>query len=270
VSRSKDLVHWFPAGSPDSHGNPSGVAFDGSAPGAEFPLWAPSVLQISANRLVMWFSEKATAYGAMCLWSATATTPDGPFHYAAGPYCNNAYGGVIDPAPFVDTDGSMYLTYKGEGSASPDVPTRLYESKLTPTGEQTIGASEHQLLEVLPAGSNEFPIVEAPTFVRAPGGSLYLFYSAYNWFTADYKVGVAKCDAPVGPCNRVYSSPVLASRGAMLGPGGQTPFKDAAGNWQLAFHAWAAPDLDTTPLDGALRSLRVLPITFPDSSPKIG
>jgi beta-xylosidase len=270
ASRSKDLVHWFPAGTPDAHGNPSGVAFDGNVPGAEFPLWAPSVMEIGANNFVMWFSEKATSYGSMCLWSATASTPDGPFLPVAGPYCNPAYGGVIDPAPFVDNNGALYLTYKGEGSTSPSVPTRIYEAQLTPTGVQTIGGSEHQLLEVLPSPSFEFPIVEAPTYMRSPGGSLFLFYSAFDWFTADYKVAVAKCDSPVGPCNRVYSTPLVASRDTMLGPGGQTPFQDAAGNWQLAFHAWAAADLNATPLDGARRTLRILPITFPDGNPKVG
>ena len=106
--------------------------------------------------------------------------------------------------------------------------------------------------------------------MRSPAGTLFLFYSAYNWFTADYKVAVAKCDSPIGPCNRVYSTPVLASRGAMLGPGGQTPFKDAAGTWQLAFHAWDPADLQATPVDGSKRSLRILPITFPGGNPKVG
>jgi beta-xylosidase len=270
VARSLDLVHWYPAGPPDTHGNPSGIAFDGTAPGAEFPLWAPSVLQTGANRFVMWFSEKYSGVGQMCVWSATATSPDGPFTFDQGPFCATPQGGLIDPAPFVDTDGTVYLTYKGEGSTSPSVPTRIFEVQLAPTADKPLAGTDHQLLEVLPAPSFEFPIVEAPTFLRSPGGTLFLFYSAYNWFTADYKVAVAKCDSPAGPCNRTYSTPLVGSRGAMLGPGGQTPFKDAAGNWELAFHAWAAADLNATPLDGSRRTLRILPITFPGGNPTIG
>ena len=68
----------------------------------------------------------------------------------------------------------------------------------------------------------------------------------------------------------MYSTPVLASRDAMLGPGGQTPFKDSAGTWLLAFHAWAEQDLQNPPVDGSKRSLRILAITFPGGNPKVG
>ena len=56
----------------------------------------------------------------------------------------------------------------------------------------------------------------------------------------------------------------------MFGPGGQTPFRDAHGNWHLAFHAWAPADLQAQPLDGSRRTLRFLPITFPNGNPKVG
>jgi beta-xylosidase len=272
VFRSTDLRHWFPAGPPDSHGDPSGIAFDGipGAKGAAFPLWAPSVRQTGPDRFVMWVAEKATSVGQMCLWSATATSPDGPFTYSDGPNCNTGQGGLIDPAIYADGSGNLYLTYKSEGMGAPYVPTRIFVSQLVSTAEKIKGGTEHQLLEVMPAPSFEYPIVEAPTLMRSPGGTLFLFYSAYNWYTAGYKVAVAKCDAPLGPCNRVYSTPVLASRGAMLGPGGQTPFQDSAGTWQLAFHAWAPADVQAAPVDGSKRSLRILPITFPGGNPKIG
>jgi beta-xylosidase len=270
VYRSTDLVHWYPAG-PLDHGAPSGIAFDGTAPGAEFPLWAPAVVQMGPNRFVMWFSEKAAAVGEMCLWSATASAPNGPFSYATGPWCKTEQGGSIDPSLFVDNDGAVHLLLKTEGIGAPYVPTRIFEFPLSSDAVSLKpGGVEHQLLEVMPAPSFEYPIVEAPTMIRSPDGTLFLFYSANNWYTADYKVAVAKCDSPIGPCNRIYSTPLLASRGAMLGPGGQTPFKDAAGNWQLAFHAWATADLNANPIDGSLCSLRFLPITFPGGNPKVG
>ena len=270
VSRSTDLVHWFPAGPLDSHGNPGGIAFDGAVPGGAFPLWAPSVVQTAANRFVMWFAEKATVVNQMCVWSATANSPDGPFTFRQGPYCHPDQGGVIDPDVLIEGSNNIYLTYKSEGTGAPYIPTRIFSVKLTGDAEEITAGSEHQLLEVMPPPSFEYPIIEAPTFIRSPAGPLFLFYSAYNWFTADYKVAVARCDGPAGPCNRVYSTPVVGSRGAMFGPGGQTAFKDAAGNPLLAFHAWAAQDLQVTPVDGSKRSLRILPITFPGGNPKVG
>jgi beta-xylosidase len=270
VYRSTDLVHWTPAGPDDGHGHASGIAFDGDVPGAEFPLWAPSVLQTGPHRFVMWFAEKATAFAQMCLWSATANNPDGPFVHDTGPWCKTDQGGVIDPSTFVDGDGSIYLTYKTEGLTAPYVPTRIFAEQLNSAADVVVGGTEHELVEVMPAPSFEYPIVEAPTLMRGPDGKLFLLYSANNWFTADYSVSVARCDTPAGPCNRVFSTPLLASRGAMLGPGGQTPFRDANGNWQLAFHAWAQADLQAQPLDGSRRTLRVLPIEFPSNYPQIG
>jgi beta-xylosidase len=270
VYRSTDLVHWQAAGPDDGHGHPSGIAFDGDVPGAEFPLWAPSVLQTGAHRFVMWFAEKQSASGQMCLWTATANNPDGPFLSHTGPFCKPDQGGVIDPNTFVDGDGTVYITYKTEGAGDPYIPTRIFEEQLNSTADSPVGGTEHQLLEVMPAPSFEYPIVEAPTMMRAPDGTLFLFYSANNWFTSNYSVAVARCDAPTGPCNRVYSTPVVPTREEMFGPGGQTPFRDAHGNWQLAFHAWAPADLQAQPLDGSRRTLRFLPITFPNGNPKVG
>jgi hypothetical protein len=102
---------------------------------------------------------------------------------------------------------------------------------------------------------------------RTPAG-LFLFYSAYHWATAYYKIGVARCDAPLGPCRRVYRTPVVESRAAMLGPGGQTAFADASGQWHLAFHAWTAGNVGYE--NGGIRTMRVLPLTFPGGNPAVG
>ena len=74
--------------------------------------------------------------------------------------------------------------------------------------------------------------------LSTPATGIILLYSAGTFSDADYSVGAARCDTPLGPCRRIYSTPLLASRGAMFGPGGQTPFQLADGSWQLAFHGW--------------------------------
>ena len=52
--------------------------------------------------------------GSSCIGVATASTPAGPFNSSSSEAltCNEAMGGMIDPSPFVDTDGSVYLLYK--------------------------------------------------------------------------------------------------------------------------------------------------------------
>jgi hypothetical protein len=97
---------------------------------------------------------------------------------------------------------------------------------------------------------------------------IYLFYSTDDWWTSGYRVGVAHCDTPTGPCTRLYTTSVLATRGAMTSPGGQTPFVDRSGRWWMMFHSWTGTNVGYP--NGA-RSLHLLPMTFSsDGKVKIG
>ena len=80
--------------------------------------------------------------------------------------------------------------------------------------------------------------------------------------------GVGGCrDTPLGPCRRIYSTPVLPKRGGMLGPGSQTPLQLPDGSWRLAFHAW---DNVVGYDSGGERTLHLLPLTFPGGNPQAG
>jgi len=277
VLRSSDLVHWELGGF-DSDGDTwaNSDARDRLAPWAKFAgHWAPTVMYSPDSlgpRFVMWYSAisiSGPTAGYRCLGVAVATSPSGPFvDTAAAPtYCQTAQGGTIDPSVFVDTDGAAYLTYKTEGIGS--VPTRSWVSQLTADGLALVAGTERLHLEVSKAPfSWELPIIEGPTLARTPAG-LFLFYSAYHWETAYYKIGVARCDAPLGPCRRIYRTPLVDhTRGTMWGPGGQTPFADASGQWHLLFHAWTAPSVGYG--NGGVRTMRLLPMTFPGGNPAAG
>lgn len=116
-------------------------------------------------------------------------------------------------------------------------------------------------------GGWELPRIEGPTLWRSWSG-LFLFYSAGNWEDGSYVVGVARCNSPTGPCTRSYTSPVLGNRGSTLGPGGQTPFVDASGVARMSFHAWSSGSVGYS--NGGERSLRFLPLAFPNGNAKIG
>ena len=91
-----------------------------------------------------------------------------------------------------------------------------------------------------------------------------------SWDATSYAEGVAHCTTATGPCRRSYTSPVVASRSTMVGPGSGTPFQDASGGWSLAFQAWESPYVGYDDFGLGKRSLRILPITFPSSLPKVG
>ena len=80
--------------------------------------------------------------------------------------------------------------------------------------------------------------MEAPDLITTGGGHYYLFYSGNNWNISNYAVGVATCTGPLGPCIDASPKPILSSGSGVAGPGGESVFADAAGNFWMAFHAW--------------------------------
>jgi len=251
VWRSTDLVTWTLAD------DVNGSAMPVLAPWVLWGHnWAPSVLEVPENpessRFVMWYTARERATGRQCLGVATASDPAGPFvdTSTTPAYCQFAGKDTIDASTYRDTDGALYLVYK---SGAPD---NLWVSQLTPDAMAVVPGTAVMLI---PGGAPDASIVEAPTMIRFKH-ALYLFYSTDDWWTDRYRVAVAQCDAPTGPCHRLYSGAVLATRGSMIGPGGQTPIQDTGGEWHLLFHAWTAPQVGY-PSNGA-RSLHILPLSF--------
>lgn len=271
VYKSTDLKSWTVAGvdGADADTCPDAEAMPGLASWVDWGRnWAPSIID-SANpdptkRFVMYYTAKHKTSQRQCLGIAYSAHPDGPYVDASPnpALCQHSRGGTIDASPFNDLKGNRYLIYKSEDSV-------IWASTLTNYG-QSIGAPT-AILSLYGGPSWEAPRIEGPTMTRTSSG-LFLFYSAGDWATSGYKVGVARCTSPLGPCKRVYSTPVLASRYSMAGPGGQTPFTDAAGQWHLAFHAWQSPQVGyTKDANNGQRSLRILDLHFdgPAGRPRI-
>ena len=228
---SSDLQNW------SLLGDPLPGAANGWADLFAFS-WAPSVIERpnnpAAQRFVMYYTAHDRASGQQCIGRATSASPAGPFSdERATPLICQA-GGSIDPSPFVAADGNLWLVFSNTTPA-----TSLWSVQLTSDGLSTVG-SYRWLLSTAPGW--EGPLIEAPTMVSSPSG-VQLFYSANPFDTTAYAVGVARCTGPAGPCTRIYAGPVLRTRSPMAGPGGQTPFQDGSGNWQMAFHAWTWPNV---------------------------
>src|SRR5436305_83944 len=75
--------------------------------------WAPAVVARS-GRYLLYYTTTEGSSGRQCISVATATTPTGPYHDSStGPLvCQRTLGGSIDPYPFVDANGSLYLLWK--------------------------------------------------------------------------------------------------------------------------------------------------------------
>ncbi|HUY21997.1 MAG TPA: family 43 glycosylhydrolase [Acidimicrobiales bacterium] len=226
--------------------------------------WSPGVVEL-AGRFVMYYATEVAATGGECISVATSVVPTGPFVDTSGAplVCQADLGGSIDPQPFVDGDGTPYLYWKSN-AATMGVPAYLWVARLSPDGS-SLGSSA---VQVLAQDQPWESTVESPAMVDA-SGSYVLFYSGGLWDGAGYGVGYADCAGPFGPCAKPRSSPLLHSDEHRLGPGGQSLFQDASGNWWMAYHAWDGPASSYSYDAGGFRSLWVAPVTFAAGTPTI-
>ena len=229
IIQSTNLTSWTAVG----NALPSLPAW--AAPDA---TWAPAVALIGGAYVLYYAALVAgPGGGEECISVATATQPQGPFNddSTAPLECQPALGGSIDPSPFIDTDGKVYLTWKSNGGTG---PATLWSEQLNASGTGfTAGASPTQLL--VPDQPWEAGVIEAPDLVTS-GGRYFLFYSGNNWNSANYAVGVATCTGPLGPCADASAQPILAGTSDMEGTGGEDVFADGSGSYWIAFHAWTA------------------------------
>lgn len=219
--------------------------------------WAPSIASPAPGRWRLYYAIPHAVGQRRCVSVAEAIRPEGPYvdRSVAPLTCDDERGGAIDPEVFADDEGRQWLLWKTEGQADDQMESALWSQQLDPDGTSLIGARRPLLERQL---DWERPLIENPSMV-SHGGRLLLFYSAGVWQNETYKVGVARCHSPAGPCERLFAHPVLASQQGVAGPGGASAFYDRSGRLRLAFHAWS-PDRVGYGSGGA-RSLHVGAVT---------
>jgi hypothetical protein len=227
IIESTDLTHWTAVG----NALPSLPTW--ATPDA---TWAPAVAQIGGTFNLYYAADVAgPGGGEECISVATSSQPQGPFvdPSSAPLECQPSLGGSLDPSPFVDAGGNVYLVWKSNGGAA---AATIWSEQLDPAGTGFApNTTPTQLL--VPDQPWEAGVVEAPDLVTS-GGRYFLFYSGNNWNSANYAIGVATCTGPVGPCSDASSQPILSSGSNMDGPGGESVFTDASGSFWIGFHAW--------------------------------
>lgn len=225
---SSDLSHW------ETVGDALPTLASWATPGF---TWAPGVIQAGRTFLLYY----ATLYGSgftsqMCLSVASASQPRGPFIDSSNSplVCNTSDGGSIDPDPYFDGSGSLYLAWKSNGGGGQ--PTTIWAEALSPSGTSMAQGSSPVAL-VQPSQAWEAGDVEGPSMFLWHG-AYFLFYAGNSFESSSYAIGVATCQGPLGPCTKPLSDPIYASQTNLSGPGGPSVFIDSSGNAWLAFHAW--------------------------------
>ncbi|KAJ5665485.1 Glycoside hydrolase family 43 [Penicillium maclennaniae] len=207
--------------------------------------WAPDVIRRDDGKFVMYYAGETKDFGTHHCIGAAVSKGEDPL----GPYvplnesiaCPHKYGGAIDPSPFRDLDGTLYVVYKGDGNSvgsggycgntrTPrhSVPIMLQELKsdgITRVGEPTI---------ILDIDRTDGPLVEAPDIIRTDNGVYYLFFSSHCFTSLGYNVKYAHATSLKGPYTRAPRPLLQTGDFHLEAPGGATISTDGK---RMVFHA---------------------------------
>ena len=286
IIKSPDLVHWEAVGHAFST-RPSWVVQSG-----DWHPWAPSVLRspgacpgtASPGCYFMYYVGLSGQHtpATHCVGVAWSLTPAGPFTDLgplqaedggtdlAGrpPGCGDASGySNIDPAPFVDDDGSVYLYVStGRRCATPTTaacPSQPAISVLPLASTPTkVAAARRPLLDGTPGSWEQEPGAAAPVvenpWMEKRGDSYYLFYSGGSYL-AKYGMGYATSSSPAEGFAKSPLNPILAETDDVLSPGGGSVTPGPGGESWLVYHGRAGSY--TAP-----RTMRIDPVYWSGSA----
>jgi len=209
----------------------------------------------------MYYVARDKDVDRQCIGVAVSEDANGPFTDSnEHPFiCQAELGGSIDPYPFKNDDGKLYLLWKNDGNCC-DLEVALWVQELSPDGMSLVGEPV-KLIKRDQAW--EEPLIENPAMVKH-NDRYYLFYSGNWWESREYAIGYAVCETVTGPCEKPLNEPWLKYENPVMGPGGEAFFTDKEGNLWMVYHAWTGASLGYP--DGE-RSLRIDLVTFDGDRP---
>lgn len=224
-------------------------------------IWAPSVTRVG-DRYVLYFAATAGSgrYRQLkCIGAAVASNPAGPFVPQATPLtCRDRFWS-IDPYVVAD-DGELFLLWRQD--APGHTTGRIVAARLRADGLALAGDAPPQVLltgsaaweDGYPRDARDIGPIENPALARHPvTGEWLLTWSANRWETANYATGLATCDGPLGPCERVSDdAPWLRtsddasveSDAEFVGAGGLSFFTGPDGGLYAVLHAYRSDAAD--------------------------
>jgi GH43 family beta-xylosidase len=265
VLRSKDLVNWeHLGGALEPLTNPPACAY-----------WAPEAAE-RGGRFYLYYSASTTGNDAdQRLRVAVSDEPAGPFR-DVGRELMPELGFSIDPSPFRDPkDGRNYLFFASDHVSDDPTGTglsviELNDDMISVKGEPKLVVRASQDWHIYERNRDykgkqwsAWYCLEGP-FCLERDGKYYCLFSGGCWRGADYGVGFAVADHPLGPWKdtSVAKGPAVLTgvEGKVLGPGhnsvvigpdGKSPF--------IVYHAWD--------LNGTARRMCIDPLKWTANGP---
>ncbi|KAI9035371.1 glycoside hydrolase family 43 protein [Aspergillus affinis] len=207
--------------------------------------WAPDVIQRDDGKYVLYYSGELKDWRRHhCVGAAVleGNDPRGPYKPRQEPLvCTPDRGGAIDPSPFRDEDGKLYIVYKVDGNSighggdcnngiKPIVPVPIMLQELEDDGVTAIG----EPVQVLTNEKSDGPLVEAPNLIRTEEGVYYLFFSSHCFTSPLYDIKYAHSTSLKGPYTRASRALLKKGDFGLESPGGATVSVDGT---RMVFHA---------------------------------
>ncbi|OJI81970.1 hypothetical protein ABZX51_001759 [Aspergillus tubingensis] len=208
--------------------------------------YAPDVIQRKDGRFVLYYSGELKDWlRHHCVGAAVSnsTSPLGPYiPHNSTLACPRDHGGAIDPAPFKDVNGTLYVVYKVDGNSvghggdcnngkKPIVSTPIMLQQLNDDGVTPVGDP----VQILTNEKVDGPLVEAPDIIRTDRGIYYLFFSSHCYTSSKYSVKYAWSTSLKGPYTRAERPLFRTGDFGLKSPGGATASIDGS---KIVFHAF--------------------------------
>ena len=192
---SDDLVHWTDRGYCLHKDNVQGERW----------FWAPEIKEKSGRFYMIYTSEEH-------LGVAVSDSPLGPFTQEKKIWLSERKG--IDGDYFIDDDGQVYLYY-----VRFDHGNIIYGTKMSDDMLSMDEAGEVRLLAPEEEWETRLGRVTEGPFMVKHSGKYYLTYSANDYRSADYAIGYAVSDSPLGPFRKYAGNPILIRNDKVNGTG---------------------------------------------------
>jgi beta-xylosidase len=246
VLRSDDLVHWTYVGHAlQPLTNPRGVNY-----------WAPEAAERNGKFFLYYSATTSQSDEHHRLRVAVSDDPAGPF-LDSGRELMPDLGFSIDASPFIDPrTGRAYLFFamdytedEPNGTGLAVVP--LKDNMLEVAGTPRIVVRAQSDWQIYERDRNykgrtwkAWHCVEGP-FALSHQGRYYCLYSGGAWYTANYGVGFATADDPLGPWRDDFAQhgPYVLKgvEGKVIGPGHNSVVLGPDDKTlYIVYHAWDA------------------------------
>lgn len=187
-------------------------------------FWAPEVYYVN-GKFYMYYSADLR----ICV--ATSDSPLGPFKQGEQ---KPMYDGekTIDNSLFIDDYGKPYLFFDRFNDGLNIWVVEL-EDNLIDIKPETMKPCIHVSQE----WEKVWPRVNEGSFVTKHKGVYYMTYSANNYESQYYGVGVATAKNILGPWEKYEANPILQMPRDLVGVGHSAMFNDKNGQLRIVFHA---------------------------------